>query len=525
VVRRYLLNFDTRELQEKQTDCLIVGGGVAGLFTAWHAAQAGARVMLLTKQDIEASNSQQAQGGIAAALGPDDSPDIHMQDTLLAGAGLCDAEAVTILVHEGREAVRQLIGMGAQFDQDDSGISLTREGCHSKRRVLHAHGDATGAELVRVLYEQVAALPNVTILEKHYAVDLLVADNICYGLLAIAAQDGKLKCFKAAAVVLATGGVGQLYSHTTNPDVATADGIALAYRAGAEVMDMEFMQFHPTALVMDDVPSFLISEAVRGEGAILRNEHNERFMPAYHAMEELAPRDVVARAIYAEMLKTGAKRVWLDLSEMTPEKIKKRFPTITATCAKYGLDITSSLIPVAPAAHYMMGGVKINLQGETSIKRLFCCGEASCSGVHGANRLASNSLLDGLVFGRRIAKAISGIKAAQDGSPNFTCSRPVTPDWDCAELRSRLKRVMAAKVGLIRTADGLAQAAAFFAEQAGLTNYAATSLAQLEVLNMLEAGSLISTAAAIRTESRGGHFRQDYPRTIETWQQHILLKR
>ncbi|RYD02836.1 hypothetical protein N752_22745 [Desulforamulus aquiferis] len=401
---KYLVNFDSAELPQEEAEYLIIGGGIAGLFTAWAAAQAGARVTLVTKRSIAESNTDRAQGGIAAALGQHDSPELHLQDTLIAGAGLCDQDAVRILVTEGPERVKELIDMGASFDRSGNQLCFTREGCHSQDRILHAQGDATGAEILRTLSQKVVAIPNVDVVENMYVIDLLVKNNTCYGALGMDQVTGKFKIFRGRIVVLATGGSGRLYNYTTNPEVATADGIALAYRAGAEVMDMEFIQFHPTSLVLPGAPRFLISEAVRGEGALLRNARGERFMPQYHGMAELAPRDIVSRAILSEMAKTGADSVFLDVTHIAPDKIRERFPTITTTCSKYGLDITKELIPVAPAAHYMMGGVKTDLWGETSISRLFSCGEASCLAVHGANRLASNSLLDGLVFGGRIVQ-------------------------------------------------------------------------------------------------------------------------
>ncbi|AEF93061.1 L-aspartate oxidase [Desulfotomaculum nigrificans CO-1-SRB] len=524
---KYLVNFNASALPQVEAEYLIIGGGIAGLFTAWAAAQAGAQVTLLTKRSIVESNTDRAQGGIAAALGQHDSPELHMQDTLVAGAGLCDEDAVRILVTEGPDRVRELIDMGACFDRTGDHLCLTREGCHSQHRILHAQGDATGAEILRTLYEKVVALPSVEILEDQYVVDLLVKGNICYGVLALDQISGEFRVFWGQVVILATGGSGRLYNYTTNPEVATADGIALAYRAGAEVMDMEFIQFHPTSLVLPDAPRFLISEAVRGEGALLRNARGERFMPQYHGMAELAPRDIVSRAILSEMAKTGANSVFLDLTHLDADKIKERFPTITLTCSQYGLDITKDLIPVAPAAHYMMGGVKTDLWGQTSIERLFSCGEASCLAVHGANRLASNSLLDGLVFGGRIVqKATAILKNRITNRPEFGCQELLSdPDVDFISLRTQLQQIMGEKVGPLRTAQRLAEALAFFDRWAYLKNYEVKETFQMEVRNMLEVGELITEAAMMRTESRGGHFRLDYPETSERWRKHILLRR
>lgn len=524
---KYLVNFNSTELVQDEAEYLIIGGGIAGLYTAWAAAQAGARVTLVTKRSIAESNTDRAQGGIAAALGRHDSPQLHMADTLVAGAGLCDEDAVRILVTEGPERVKELIDMGASFDRTGNQLCFTREGCHSQDRVLHAQGDATGAEILRTLSQRVSAVPTVEILENQYVIDLLVRNNTCYGALAMDQVTGQLKIFRGRVVVLATGGSGRLYNYTTNPEVATADGIALAYRAGAEVMDMEFIQFHPTSLVLPGAPRFLISEAVRGEGAILRNARGERFMPQYHGMAELAPRDIVSRAILSEMAKTGTESVYLDLTHLHPDKIKERFPTITLTCSKYGLDITRELIPVAPAAHYMMGGVKTDLWGETSVARLFCCGEASCLAVHGANRLASNSLLDGLVSGGRIVqRAAYVLESYPKDNPHFYCERLLpTAKIDYIDLRKRLQHIMGEKVGPLRTALRLAEALAFFENWTYIKNHEAKETFQMEIHNMLEVGELITESAMMRTESRGGHFRLDYPETSERWKKHIILRR
>lgn len=524
---KYLVNFNSAELPQEEAEYLIIGGGIAGLFTAWAAAQAGARVTLVTKRSIAESNTDRAQGGIAAALGQHDSPQLHMQDTLIAGAGLCDEDAVRILVTEGPMRVRELIDMGASFDRAGNEFCFTREGCHSQDRVLHAQGDATGAEILRTLSQRVVATPNVDVLENQYVVDLLVKNNTCYGALAMDQITGQLRIFRGRIVVLATGGSGRLYNYTTNPEVATADGIALAYRAGAEVMDMEFIQFHPTSLVLPGAPRFLISEAVRGEGALLRNARGERFMPQYHGMAELAPRDIVSRAILSEMAKTGSDSVFLDVTHLEPDKIKERFPTITLTCAKYGLDITRQLISVAPAAHYMMGGVKTDLWGETSISRLFSCGEASCLAVHGANRLASNSLLDGLVSGGRIVqKAAYVLERGPKDKPEFQCESLLpTPKVDYDDLRKNLQQIMGDKVGPLRTALRLAEAQAFFDRWTCLKNHEIKETFLMEIHNMLEVGELITEAAMMRTESRGGHFRLDYPETSERWRKHIILRR
>ncbi|MGQ9532741.1 MAG: L-aspartate oxidase [Desulfotomaculales bacterium] len=522
---RYLVNFSTSELPCHESDYLILGSGIAGLYTALAARRTGAQVLVLTKRTVEDSTTDQAQGGIAAALGDRDSPAQHLADTLEAGAGLCDAEAVEILVTEGVERVRELVALGARFDRAGDELALTREGAHSQRRILHARGDATGAEIQRVL-TRVAREHRVEILENHFVVDLLVKHQVCHGVLACDVQ-GRLKVFYGRVVVLATGGLGQIYATNTNPAVATGDGVAMAYRAGAEVMDLEFVQFHPTALALAGAPRFLISEAVRGEGGVLRNARGERFMERYHPLRELAPRDVVVRAILAEMEATGASHVLLDLTHLPGDEVRRRFPNITMRCARLGLDVTRDLIPVAPAAHYAMGGVKTNLHGETSIHGLFACGEVACAGVHGANRLASNSLLDGLVFGGRIVRRVQEhphaypLRRAAFGYERLR--PPAGEDWPA--LRSELQGIMDRYVGPLRHAAGLARALDFFDSRRDLQAHAARTCEEMEVKNMLLAGELVTLAASMRTESRGGHYRVDYPKTDRCWERHIILRR
>lgn len=524
---QYIRNFDSRELNQVETDYLVIGGGIAGLFSAWSAYKKGAKVTILTKQSRVDSNTDKAQGGIAAALGAQDSPEKHMKDTLVAGAGLCNEQAVRMLVTEGVTRIKDLISLGVNFDRIGNEIALAREGCHSQARVLHANGDATGAEVVRGLLEKMATIPNIEIIEQHCLVDLLVEENVCYGALVFDSNEQVLKVFRSQVVVLATGGIGQLYEHTTNPEVATADGIGAAWRAGAEMMDMEFVQFHPTALALPGVPNFLISEAVRGEGAILRNLYQERFMPTYHEMAELAPRDVVTKAIFSEMQKHGGDHVLLDLRHLDSQTIKERFPMISATCLGYGIDITRQLIPIAPVAHYMMGGVKINMWGETSIVGLFSCGECSCVGIHGANRLASNSLLEGLVVGERIGRRCGSMLQHRSIDKLFFVNKGLKTNVPCdyRKLRQQLKKLMGEKVGPLRNQEGLAVARTWFAEQEYLAQYEANTVLEIEVRNMLTVGALIAKAASERQESRGGHFREDYPDTRGEWRRHVSLKR
>lgn len=526
MIRHYMVNFDSQELPQEETELLIIGGGIAGLYCALKAVEMGLKVTILTKRTIVDSNSDRAQGGIAAALGKTDSPELHFKDTILAGAGLCDQGAVKILVNEGPARVQELISMGANFDRYGDGLAMTKEGAHSKRRILHAHGDATGAEIIYTLMKQVQNQSKAEILEQHFVVDLLVEDGVCSGVLAFDEVSGCYRIFWAKAVVLASGGAGRLFNYTTNPEVATGDGIAIAYRAGAEVMDMEFIQFHPTTLVLPGAPRFLISEAVRGEGGILRNSNGERFMPRYHGMAELAPRDIVSRAILSEMANTAKNCVYLDLTHIPQEKTKKRFPNITRTCLRYGLDITQDLIPVAPAAHYIMGGIKTDYNGQTSIQGLYACGEAACLGLHGANRLASNSLLDGLVFGNRIVEvAYKYICVSSKPISRYVCNSLKNPAGDFPDIEKELRWTMTENVGPLRTEHRLSRALAFFDRYDWLFNHRCRNPREMELRNMLDVGRLITEAAMIRTESRGGHFRLDYPETLSRWEKHVILRR
>ena len=401
----YLFSLELDQLPTLESDFLIVGSGIAGLFAAYKAGKLGS-VLVVTKQRAEDSNTEMAQGGIAAAVDENDSPVLHLEDTLDAGAGLCDAGAVEILVTEGPLRVMELVELGVRFDREGSAWDLGREGAHRRRRILHA-SDATGGEVARALIRECRSDRNITLREGCYLVDFLRHPHSghCVGALMLDSKSGGFVVCRAPVVIVATGGAGQLYRNTTNPSVATGDGAAAAYRAGAELMDMEFVQFHPTALAMSNAPHFLISEAVRGEGALLRNVRGERFMPRYHQMAELAPRDVVTRAIIREMQETQANHVLLDISQFEPDRFQARFPNISSTCRKFGLDLDKGYIPVAPATHYIMGGIRTGSDGETNTPGLYACGEVACSGVHGANRLASNSLLEGLVFGARAVAA------------------------------------------------------------------------------------------------------------------------
>lgn len=525
MLRRYITNFDSEKITQQQTDCLVIGGGVAGLTTAWYAAKAGLKVTLAVKDTRLDSNTNKAQGGIAVALGEDDSLELHVEDTLIAGAGLCIQEIVELVVDEGRKAVRDLIALGAQFDSDENGICMGREGCHSRSRVIHAQGDATGAEVVRALLARVIEEPNITIKEHHYAIDLLTTESVCEGALFML-EDGTKQIIRAKAVVLATGGLGQLYVHTTNPQGATGSALAMAYRAGAALMDMEFVQFHPTALAIEGLPNFLISEAVRGAGGVLRNAEGKRFMMRFHKMEELAPRDVVSRAIYQEMHRFDTMNVSLDVSHI--EDFASHFPTITEQCRNFGINVPEDMIPVAPAAHYMMGGVRTDRNGETCVKRLFACGEAACTGLHGANRLASNSLLEGLAFGKRIAETIAKREYQMTDTVRwyFDVLKEESCPVDTKAETQRLKKTMTKQLGLVRHQQGLARAQDYFAGMAKeLKAYDMKTKEEMELFGMLQTGSLICLAAAMRQESRGGHYRSDYPQNMALWRKHSTLQK
>lgn len=532
-IARYISPLQAKKVS--QTDCVVVGGGIAGLFTALQLS-AYAKVTLVTKKSIEDSNTRWAQGGIAAVISEIDSPALHKQDTLMAGAGLCDPESVDILVHEGTDAVRQLIDFGIQFDKENGQIALTKEGAHSRRRILHAQGDATGAEIVRGLTELVLKEDNITVLENHYVLDIVSTEDRCHGVHVLTPEQDKI-IIQGQAVVLATGGAGQLYRYTTNPDIATGDGFALAYRAGAQVTDMEFIQFHPTVLFYPDAPRFLISEAVRGEGAILRNTYGEPFMSKYHALGDLAPRDIVSRAILQEIQQSGNPYVYLDFTHESDEKIKSRFPTIYRTCLQYGLNLMSDWIPVAPAAHYIMGGVKTGWNGQTSVTGLYACGEVACTGVHGANRLASNSLSEAIVFGNRIVQHIREhclSKSLPEGI-KMDLAYPLEKypqeglKWkrQLLEKRLQLQKKMVTYAGLERNLASLQTIKNWIEQVWSETNTSFLQTdEQVEFVNMLTCSLLVVQSALTRDESRGGHYRSDFPQPNDSmWKKHIVLQR
>jgi L-aspartate oxidase len=495
-----------------ETDFLVIGAGVAGLRAAIELAPAG-RVLVLAKKEVSDSNTQYAQGGIAAALSDEDEISLHLQDTLNAGDGLCNPEAAKLLVEDAPERIEELIAWGTQFDREGTKLTFGREGAHSRNRILHAHGDSTGREILRALYAKAKTLPEISVQEFEFSTDLQVENGrVCA--VQLIDDHGQNKTITGSAVLLATGGLGQLYLNTTNPSVATGDGVAMAYRTGAEVTDLEFIQFHPTALYLKKAPRFLLSEALRGEGAHLRNMEMTRFMPKYHPMGELAPRDVVARAIMHELENSRAKDplVYLDLTDLDAAHIRKRFPRIFATCMQYNIDITTELIPIRPAAHYSMGGVRTDLNGRSSVAGLYAAGEAAGTGVHGANRLASNSLLEGLVFGARAGKKMRDelkMPAKPQGCPpaaaysNGPLPVPVEP------AITQIQELMWKQVGIVRTAQGMKQVIRGLEEMTAILSQPRTRR-EYEARNLQIAGSLVARSALAREESRGAHYRTDY---------------
>jgi len=510
----------------KQYDYIMVGSGIAGLYTALRAKEHGS-VLVITKGSIDDCNTKYAQGGIAAAVGKNDSTDLHFRDTTAAGDDLCDKEVVHILVNEAPARITDLVNFGVPFDTLDGEIALTTEAAHSVPRILHAGGDATGEHIEVTLSKQVYS-SKIRVLEDCLATEIMVEKGIVKGIKALDYRTGSTEEFSCRFLVLATGGAGQLFKFNTNSDVVTGDGIALAFNAGAEIVDMEFFQFHPTALRLPGVTPFLITEAVRGEGGVLRNVNGYRFMPDYVPEADLAPRDVVARSILYEMKKTGSDKVFIDATHLPPFITTTRFPHIYRFCLDHGLDITRDLIPVAPAAHYMIGGIKTDSWGETNIAGLFAVGETACTGVHGANRLASNSLIEALVFSKRmIEKTKKKAKrraptASQGTETRHRLSPRQMPKAIPALSLSTLQQLLWDKVGIIRNKETLTEAADFLAAwQKSLAQ--STDRPTYELNNLVLTGRLVTEAALLREESRGAHFRSDFPRSSPQWQRHIVF--
>ena len=528
-LRRYLVHFSSHNLPQVFTDVLVVGSGIAGSSAALAAASA-ASVLLVTKGSLTDGCTREAQGGIAVALGADDSPEDHFQDTVSAGAGLCDEQAVRVLTEEAPARIEELMGRGMQFDHKDGVLSFTREGGHRRARILHANGDATGAAVAAVLSERVAEQESIGVFDNTFTLDLLTHNGACHGALIWSRARG-LMMVRAKRTILATGGCGRVYRETTNPPVATGDGLAMAFRAGATLRDMEFVQFHPTALYLAGAPRALISESLRGEGAVLRNRAGERFMERYHPDAELAPRDTVSRSIVQEMKQAGDTHVLLDVTHKSREYLASRFPTITQLCDRFGLDIAEDMIPVRPAAHYHVGGLTVDVDGRTPVESLLACGEVACTGVHGANRLGSNSLLEGLVFGSRAGEAAAGDCGRMEGTPALHSIQglPQEPAYgrlNLADVENSLLSVMWRAAGVERTQAGLDEALemiTFWCRYVMDKEFGAPEGWQLQ--NTLTVARLIAMSARQREESRGVHYRVDFPDTSRDWQRHIVVSK
>jgi L-aspartate oxidase len=527
---RYLIPFHPRDLPHFFADVLIVGGGLAGLRAA-NAVDPRLRVLVVTKDTIQQSNSSYAQGGIAGVLDPEDRFEDHVHDTLVAGGSLCDPQVVEMVVHEAPERIQELIEWGTHFDEQAGRILLGREGGHSHNRIVHALGDMTGREVMRAVIERTQQQRHVRIWENTFTLDLLTCDGACRGAI-VATRHGEKMLVWARQTILATGGCGQIYRESTNPLVATGDGHAMAYRAGAQLRDMEFVQFHPTVLYIAGGSRSLITEAIRGEGGWLVDKDGVRFMPQYDPRAELAPRDIVAQAIVSQMGKTKYPCVYLDVTHLEPAFVLKRFPGIAAACRQFGIDITKDKIPVRPGAHYMIGGVTVDQSGRTSVPALWAAGEVSSSGLHGANRLASNSLLEGLVYGAHAGVSASRAALEQAGGYRvFPLESPVVAaplePLDLEDIRNSLKSLMWRSCGVRRSGDGLAEALEMVD---GWRGYVLVrqfdSLEGWELQNMLTLARVMIQAALLREESRGVHLRTDFPQLDDVrWNKHLWFER
>ena len=504
-------------------DFVIIGSGLAGLISAYHAADHGS-VALISKSELDVSNSYHAQGGIAVAIDQDDHPENHFDDTLIAGRDLCDHDAVNILVREGQQCIHDIISCGMEFDRDENGdLFLGLEGGHTHRRILHAGGDATGKMMTSFMLKKVLEKKNITPFEYTAAVRILVHEGRCNGVQTIRFTDGENILFKGKATVMATGGLSRLYSRSTNPHTATGDGVALAWRAGARMADMEFIQFHPSALSLPGEDAFLISEAVRGEGAWLLDVNGNRFMEGIHPLAELAPRDVVAAAIFRQMKKTNSPYVYLSLKHLDAEYIRSRFQSIDAHLSKLGIDMTRDLIPVAPAAHYMVGGIRTDLWGQTNLTGLYACGEVASTGVMGANRLASNSLLECLVYGKRaIEKARRNLKETEKiVAPEPMFLNPET-DEEFLSVKNELADLMNSHVGILRNHEGLMSALLFVENLSKRYIAPSNDYNHHKIKNLIDISRLIIKSALYRKESRGGHIREDHPEEVAEQARHII---
>ena len=529
-LRRYLVNIDTIATHQLFTDCLVIGAGIAGLRAAIEAAQ-NCNVVIVCKRTLEDSNTWLAQGGIASVLDKADSFESHVADTLKAGCGICDEKVVDLVVRQGPELIQQLGGWGATFDMDDGHIATTLEGGHTRPRIAHAHGDETGRIIAEALIKQVMQGPNIRIMECFFAIDLLTNDdNECMGVIGHDSRGTQI--IWAANTILATGGAGQLFRETTNPDVATGDGIGMAYRAGAVLQDLEFMQFHPTTLYIAGASRALITEALRGEGAFLVDRSGQRFMQEYDESAELAPRDIVSRAILAQMLKTKSTHVYLDVRHFDKEHFAARFPQIFELCESFDIDVARDLIPVRPSAHYMIGGVKVDASARTSIGNLYACGEAASTGLHGANRLGSNSLLEGLAFGNTAGRLVCGPDLPGAAAVKHPAIKHLVPHsdrtrLDTADVRNSLRALMWRNVGISRRGKALkeAQEIIHFWQRYVMDKVFDTP-AGWECQNMLTVSFLMAQAAQMRRESRGVHFRSDFPAADdEHFKRHIEVRR